>query len=109
MNFRNGIVVGDRYYYDLISGDYYSIPSVLKRVLLTVMPNPDVLILLTNQPEVIHQRKPELSCEAIGRQIQGVRALCSAMPGYREILTEGSVQDASARVIEEIVNAFATK
>lgn len=63
------LVLLDRYFYDyMIQSTYSRVPRWLLRLIELVLPRPDVLIWLRNQPEVIHRRKAELSVTQIREQ-----------------------------------------
>ena len=63
------LVLFDRYFYDYtIQSTYSRVPRWLLRLIELMLPRPDVLIWLRNQPEVIHRRKPELNVSQIREQ-----------------------------------------
>lgn len=66
---RGELVLFDRYFHDyMIQSTYSRVPRWLLRIIELVLPRPDVLIWLRNQPEVIRRRKPELSLTQIREQ-----------------------------------------
>jgi len=68
---RNEIIVFDRYFYDyLIQSTYSRVPRWLLLILERVLPSPNILIWLRNIPDVIHQRKQELTTSQILRQMR---------------------------------------
>lgn len=66
---RGGLVLFDRYFYDyFIQKPYENCPRWLLLLIAKIIPTPDILIFLKNDPETIHDRKPELTGEEIVRQ-----------------------------------------
>lgn len=66
---RAGLGIFDRYFYDyMMQGLYINCPRWLLNLIAKIIPQPDVLIYLKNDPETVHARKPELSVEEISRQ-----------------------------------------
>ena len=72
------LIVFDRYFYDyFLQRQFLYCPRGLLQFLKRFIPQPDALIFLKGSPEVIHDRKPELSVEEIRRQT----ALCESLVG----------------------------
>lgn len=72
---RNGIVLVERYYYDYLIGarrnPIVETPLWVVRVLFRVIiPKPDVVVLLSNDPEVIRRRRDELTIEQIEHHLR---------------------------------------
>ena len=66
---RGSLVIFDRYYYDyMMQPSFLSIPRSVLRAIQAVLPRPDILIWLRNEPDVIFRRKQELPTEAIRAQ-----------------------------------------
>lgn len=63
-------VIFDRFFYDYVIHPMPFTPrSYLYRFLLALVPKPDIIIFLRSPPEIIFQRKPELSIPELSRQI----------------------------------------
>ncbi|MCD8081172.1 MAG: hypothetical protein LUF04_12455, partial [Bacteroides sp.] len=75
---RNELVVFDRYYYDyLIDKSRYRLDisdSVIK-VLQGLIPRPNITFLLVGTPEVLYERKRELSIEEITEQLEKIKSI----------------------------------
>ena len=68
---RAGLMVFDRYFFDyFIQKQFENCPRRLLQVISEIIPKPDIVIYLKNNPEVIHSRKPELSVVEIERQLK---------------------------------------
>jgi len=68
---RAGLVIFDRYFYDyMIQRLYINCPRWVLYFISKIIPQPDILIYLGNNPETIYARKPELSFEEIKRQLK---------------------------------------
>ncbi|MFC1772732.1 glycosyltransferase [Pseudomonadota bacterium] len=75
---RGTLVLGERWYYDVIAypARYgFKLPIWLLRLGSWLLPNPDLVVLLSADPEVIHARKPELAPALIDEQLHKLRAL----------------------------------
>jgi len=67
---RAGLIIFDRYFYDYyIQEQFINCPRWLLRLIERLIPKPDIIIYLKNTPEVIWNRKKELSMEEIKRQM----------------------------------------
>lgn len=65
------LVLFDRYFYDYFIQQVHSRnPRWLLRSILRLIPKPDLIIWLRNEPEVIHRRKPELTPSEVRQQNQ---------------------------------------
>ena len=65
---RGQLVIFDRYYYDYVIQPGMSLPQGLIFALLKLVPAPDAVIYLKNDPETILSRKPELTRQELERQ-----------------------------------------
>lgn len=71
-------VIFDRYYYDFLVDPRRSRLSgikILASIILKFTPEPDYVFILEADPDVVFERKQELSAEEIARQIGGYRTL----------------------------------
>ena len=65
---RGALVVGDRWAYGYLAAPYalkYYGPRWLARVVLSLLPEPDLVVCLTAPAEVVVTRKPELTLEQV--------------------------------------------
>lgn len=94
-----GLVVFDRYFFDyLVFEDFQRAPSWLLRLLARIVPRPDALIYLQNDPETIHARKAERSVPEIARQVKICEELVTLLPPAYIIETSKRPEE----IIEEI-------
>ena len=99
------LVIGERYYHDVIVNPQrygFAVPAWLLRLASHCVPAPDLTVLLENRPEVIHERKPELSPDAITRQIGAFRR---QLPFWGPSLIVATTADAetAARIISSTI------
>ncbi len=66
--FKGEIVITDRYCSDIVLMKH--VPFWFKRILLGLFPKPTISIYLYNDPEVLHQRRPEESIPELKRQME---------------------------------------
>ncbi len=97
------LIIFDRYYYDYLIQPGMSLPTWFMNLVLQVIPKPDVVVYLKNNPEVIRSRKPELSKEELTRQ----GAICSQIiarlsNGYT-VETTGTPTETTAKVSRILV------
>jgi thymidylate kinase len=75
---RNWLVVGDRWMYGYLvqpgALKFYG-PGVLSRMVMRLLPHPDLVVNLTAPPDVIRARKEELSIAEIERELPAWRSL----------------------------------
>ncbi len=74
---RTGLIVGERYYVDVRVNPArygFAVPQWLSEFVAQLVPKPDLTVLLTNEAEVIHARKQELSVAAIHDQLKRFEA-----------------------------------
>jgi thymidylate kinase len=68
---RGDLILFDRYFYDyMIQTLYAKCPRWLLYLIAKIIPKPDILIFLKNDPEVIYARKPELKISEIEKQLK---------------------------------------
>jgi len=99
---RGGVVLAERYVYDLaFVHDSVSIEAypVLRRLVCRLFPRPDLSILLDNEPDEIHRRKPQLAVAEIAHQRRAYREALSrdALP-HRILRTEAGLAAVAAEV-----------
>lgn len=87
---RGGVVLAERYVYDLaFVHDSVAIEAypVLRKLVCRLFPRPDLTILLDNDPEEIHRRKPQLAVAEIAHQRAAYRRVLAPLP-HRIVRTE---------------------
>jgi len=92
------LIIFDRYIYDYMIQSAMSLPWWLMRMVMRILPKPDAVFFLRNDPEVIFSRKPELSREELSRQIKACSQLISILPNGYVVETTGSPQDITALI-----------
>ncbi|EKQ54519.1 MAG: thymidylate kinase [Methanobacterium sp. Maddingley MBC34] len=76
---KKTFMVFDRYFYDyLIQPGPFKINNIFIRVLLRIVPHPDILLFLKSPPELVYERKPELAVTEIDRQLR----ICSTISNH---------------------------
>jgi thymidylate kinase len=107
---RHGIVLADRYAYDLFR---INNPMVrrrwFRRVATIVIPAPNVTFFLEGDPEVITARKRELTLEETIRQQRAYRGLIDVVPDLRPLDLTTRDDAALQRVAIEILDAYSTR
>ena len=89
---RGELIIVERYFYDyFVQPSYACIPRWLLKAILRLFPKPDAVIYLHGDPQLVHDRKPELPVNEIKRQQAIFTNLLAQMPN-------GLVIDASAPV-----------
>lgn len=102
---RTGLVVGERYFVDVMVNPArygFAVPRWLLRLTRWVVPKPDLTVLLTNSPAVIHQRKPELSVAAIGHQLQALEAELPYWGNHVHVVTDVPPDQVASRIMGAI-------
>jgi len=74
-----------------------------------VVPKPDVILCLGADPEIIHDRKPELPLEETKRQIEALRRFCDSNKRAVWIDTGCSIQDSVDQALEAITTRIAAR
>ena len=85
---RSGVVLFDRYHADLLVDPRryrYGGPRRLARLASRLMPQPDLVVFLDAPPEVLLQRKQEVSRDALERSRERYLSLCTGHPRFRII------------------------
>jgi thymidylate kinase len=83
---RGELLIFDRYYYDYLIQPGMSLPPRFIKMVLSLLPKPDLVVYLRNDPHVIFSRKPELTLTELTRQ----SAVCAQL---MDQLTQGYVVD----------------
>ena len=76
---KQNLYVFDRYYYDYLIDPRRSricLPRWLVACVVAFFPQPDLILCLGADPNVIHARKPELPLEEVERQLAELRRFC---------------------------------
>jgi thymidylate kinase len=98
------LIVFDRYYYDYLVQPGRALPPWFMTLVLQMLPQPDVVVYLRNNPDVILSRKPELTREELERQGAICAQLISQQRHGFTVETTGSPQDSIAKVSRILVS-----
>lgn len=96
----NTIYIFDRYIYDYYTErDWSSTPRWLLRLLMKLIPKPSLIVILRNNPEVIHKRKAELSIVDINYTQDRIDCLLSGDQNVMDVSTCQSPEDIAKKVV----------
>jgi thymidylate kinase len=100
------LTILDRCIYDyFLQRQHRRVPHWLLRVLVRLLPKPDLVVFLEGTPEIIHRRKPELTAEEIQHQIDVMIGLSSWMPNAVRLRTDRPPADAVSE-LESHIGSF---
>jgi glycosyltransferase involved in cell wall biosynthesis/thymidylate kinase len=106
------LVVAERYFPDVVMNPQrygFSVPKRLLRIAAATVPTPDLLVILTGEPEAIFARKAELSPAKIASQLR----LCEEEAHYwrrsEAIDTQGGAAAVVARLTDLILHECAAR
>jgi thymidylate kinase len=106
----HGIVLADRYAYDLFRVNNAKVRTRwFRRIGTFLIPAPDITFFLEGDPAVIAERKRELTIEETIRQQSAYRDLASFVPNFRPLDLTHRDDAALRRVAAEILQAYARR
>jgi thymidylate kinase len=100
---RCGCVLFDRYHADLLVDPKryrYGGPMWIARMVSQWMPQPDLVLFLDAEPEVLLSRKQEVSAEALQRSRTKYLALCQSHSRFRVIDASQPLEDVISEVVK---------
>lgn len=106
---RGGVVIAERYAFDLrYIHDTVEVENYpkLRKWVCDCFPSPDLTILLDNDPEKIHARKPQLSIEALRWQRESYRRVLNEVP-HLILRTDEDASEISAQILERVQELLA--
>jgi len=109
---RNGLVLHDRHIVDALVDPVryrYGGPLWLLRAIWTLLPNPDLVILLDVPADIAYERKREVPVEEIARLRDGYARLVRAMPCGKVIDASKPLGEVIADVDNAIVDCLAQR
>jgi glycosyltransferase involved in cell wall biosynthesis len=109
---RTTLIVGERYFPDVLVNPArygFAVPRWLLRVAARCVPSPDLLVLLTADPTLIHRRKPELSICAIAEQLVSYTGEIAHWPAAVAVDATGEMEGVAARVSGLVLDACARR
>jgi adenylate kinase len=92
---RSHLVLGERYFPDvLVQPERYgfAVPYWLMRAASRLVPKPDLIVLLEDEPDVIHARKPELLPQRIAELLAGYTCEIRHWGSARTLSTGGGAR-----------------
>jgi thymidylate kinase len=96
----------DRYFFDCLIDPLrfrISLPQRVIRAFSILVPKPDVVILLSAEPEVIYERKPELPVSEIHRQASEMAGFAKYMGNSVWIDSSGPLEDSAREMIRAVL------
>ena len=109
---KSTLVVIDRYYYDyLVDARRYrlKLPQWLMRIMMKVVPKPDIVVYLHNTPENLYARKQELSIEELTRQVRRFQEILPELPNAYKVETDKSLEEVAHEVTLIILDFMAQR
>lgn len=108
---RPDVVIFDRYHFDLILDPRrfrIGFSSRALRPLVRLLPQPDLVICLIADPQVIHQRKPELPLQEVCQQVERLEELANSF-GNAVIVRTDISEDQSRNLTFTAIRDFLLK
>jgi glycosyltransferase involved in cell wall biosynthesis/thymidylate kinase len=106
------LVVGERYFPDILVHPQrygFDVPKWLMRLAAKLVPAPDLLVLLKDEPEVIYARKSELSPATIAAQIKAYEQELPHWGNTAVIQTTGGPDAVCARISDLVLQECANR
>jgi thymidylate kinase len=104
------LVIGERYFPDVMVHPQrygFDVPRWLMRVAAKLVPSPDLLVVLSDDPRAIYARKPELPVPTIARQLRAYEEEAAYWTAYQVVDTSRGAQHVAARVSNSIAGECA--
>lgn len=101
---KGQLILFDRYYYDYLIQPGMSLPSSLILRIAQLLPQPDKIIYLKNDPDTIFARKPELTKKELERQSRICSQILGQIPNSFEVVTKGTPEETATQVIQVILS-----
>jgi thymidylate kinase len=106
------IWIFDRYYYDYFIDPMrlrVKLPKAILKFGQFLIPEPDIIICLGTDPEIIHKRKPELPYDEVKRQVKELKMFCTNHKRSIWIDTGKSIETSSSEAFEAIMLCYNNK
>lgn len=107
--FKSCVWIFDRYYYDYYIDQHRSLlnlPKWIIRFFQVLIPEPDIIICLGANYEIIHNRKPELSIQEVKQQVDLLSEFAKKQKRAVWIDTSTSIKESTDAVLEQIVKVM---
>lgn len=109
---RSCVWIFDRYYYDYLidpKRGRIKLPYWILKFGQLIIPEPDIILCLGTDAEIIHKRKPELPLEEVERQLSELKKFCRSHRRAVWIDTGQSVEESSNQALEAILKVMAKR
>lgn len=109
---RSCVWIFDRYYYDYLIDPKRArikLPQWIIKFGQLLIPEPDLIICLGTDAQVIHERKPELTLEEVERQVCALKKFCESHKRAVWIDTGKDIDTSTSDAIEAIINMMAKR
>jgi thymidylate kinase len=103
---RGELIIFDRYFYDYLIQPGLSVPRWLVRLILKMLPNPDLVIYLANDPQIIYSRKPELTLKEITRQNTVCANLIKRLQQGHVVKNTGTPAETAQKIAKILVDGM---
>lgn len=106
------LFIFDRYYYDYYIDQRRSrinLPVWMIRIGQVFIPEPDLILCLGTEAEIIHSRKPELPLPEIERQINALRKFCNNHKRSVWIDTGKSIEESADYALKAVIAVMARR
>lgn len=107
LKWQRKLVVFDRYYYDYFVDMYryhYSLPQWVPHFFSAIIPKPEITFILYASPEVLYQRKRELTLEETERQCAAFKDVATKVKGAVLIDVNRPIEDIIKEIVSHIIN-----
>jgi len=106
---RGRLVIGERYFYNYLvdprqKKELKFPPWLPQLVYALFIPKPDMVILLSNDPETIYKRRQEHSIEEISRQIGKYRAIGQKAESFLEVKTDKPAEEVAVSIVKKLTD-----
>lgn len=100
-----GIVLHDRYFFDYLVAPERTkvqLPFPIRKFFYKMIPKPDYVFYLKADPEVIHNRKPELTILELEKQYKNFDKILNQIKNYEIIDTNDEILKSNEIILERI-------
>ena len=106
----SGLVIFDRDYYDfLIQRELMKCPKWIIRCIGNLIPKPDIVIFLQTKPEIVFERKQELTMEEIQRQNTVCNEFMARLPNGVNVDASSCVDEIVSQIKKIIIEKLKDK
>lgn len=96
---KKNLLIFDRYFYEFFTEEHFkNQPKWMLGIYKFILPKPDLVVHLNNEPEVIFKRKPEQSVDQIRIHNERNESIVNDMSYAISIKTDGSINEIASKV-----------